>query len=362
MKKCPSCDKKFEDSMRFCQADGTPLVDDAPPLDPYKTIVARPIDVTGSEAAAPPFADPAPAPSTQAPIAEPDDLLDLPEADPLKTMYVSDDEMRRAMGMSGDSGDLQMELPPAPEPPKFIQPEVETSPAPDTPPSPFGSPEPPRYDPGVSTPAIPSPFDLAPPPAAEPLKPMFTEPPPTAPPYNEPATVIQDFPPASPFAAPEPADPVASEPKFGSAPAEPSFMEPEPYRPAVIDTPSPFQQDNSPAAWTPPPPPEASWQNQEIGQNTPFQPPAAGGVNQTLPIISLVLGIASLCCYVSPITGIAALVTGYLGLKNIKTDPNNYGGRGLAIGGMVTGGLFMLLGLIYWILIIVGIGLGSFSR
>ncbi len=61
-------------------------------------------------------------------------------------------------------------------------------------------------------------------------------------------------------------------------------------------------------------------------------------------------------------TGIAALVTGYLGLKNIKTDPNNYGGRGLAIGGMVTGGLFMLLGLIYWILIIVGIGLGSFSR
>jgi Domain of unknown function (DUF4190) len=374
MKKCPNCDKKFEDSMRFCQADGTPLVDDAPPLDPYKTIVARPIDTGVNESAA----TPASSLPGDAPIAEPDDLLDLPEADPLKTMYVSEGEMRRAMG-GGGSGELQMDIPLQPETPGFIQ--SEFSPAPkDAPASPFGSREHLGHEPANSTPAIPSPFSAPPmftepPPATppEPLRPMFTEPPPAvlpykepsaAPPsYDEPATVIQDFPPSSPFSSPSPSVGAAPESRFESTPAsEPAFKEPEPYRPAVMDAPSPFQQD-SPVAWTPPPAPEASWQNQEIGQNTPFQPPAAaGGVNQTLPIISLVLGIASLCCYVSPITGIAALVTGYLGLKNIKADPNNYGGKGLAIGGMVTGGLFLLLGVVYWILMIVGIGLGSFSR
>ena len=30
MKKCPTCEKTFEDSYRFCQLDGTPLVDAAP--------------------------------------------------------------------------------------------------------------------------------------------------------------------------------------------------------------------------------------------------------------------------------------------------------------------------------------------
>ena len=47
MKRCPTCDKTFDDSLRFCQTDGTPLVDDAP-LDPYKTIVARPGEIAAA--------------------------------------------------------------------------------------------------------------------------------------------------------------------------------------------------------------------------------------------------------------------------------------------------------------------------
>ena len=31
MKQCPVCEKTFDDSLRFCQVDGTPLVD----LKPY---------------------------------------------------------------------------------------------------------------------------------------------------------------------------------------------------------------------------------------------------------------------------------------------------------------------------------------
>ena len=78
--------------MRFCQSDGTPLVDDAPAFDPDATVVARP---------EPPAAE---MPQEErvavgiAPIAEPEEVLDLPAADPLKTMYVSEDEMRAARG------------------------------------------------------------------------------------------------------------------------------------------------------------------------------------------------------------------------------------------------------------------------
>ncbi|MBC7900931.1 MAG: DUF4190 domain-containing protein, partial [Saprospiraceae bacterium] len=83
------------------------------------------------------------------------------------------------------------------------------------------------------------------------------------------------------------------------------------------------------------------------------QPPGGEAkLNQTLPIISLVLGIVSLCCYISPITGLAALITGYLGMKNVKNDPNAYGGKTLALVGMILGGLFFLVGATYYILTI----------
>lgn len=115
--------------------------------------------------------------------------------------------------------------------------------------------------------------------------------------------------------------------------------------------------------WAPPPAPDANWQNQQIGQNTPFQPPVAGGgQNQTLPIVSLVFGIVSVCCYISPLTGLVALITGYMGMKNANNDPNNYGGKGLAIAGMIVGGIFFLLGVFYWIYIIFIVGLAAMGN
>ena len=61
MKRCPTCDKTFDDNMRFCQADGTPLVDDVP-IDPYKTMVATPADIAAVSGA----------------TAESEDVLDIP--------------------------------------------------------------------------------------------------------------------------------------------------------------------------------------------------------------------------------------------------------------------------------------------
>ena len=89
-------------------------------------------------------------------------------------------------------------------------------------------------------------------------------------------------------------------------------------------------------------------------------PPGGGsGLNQTLPIVSLVFGVISLCCYISPLTGIVALVTGYMAMKNINNDPMHFGGKGLAMAGMITGGVFLLLGLLYWIYIIFIIGFSA---
>ncbi|MBA3353349.1 MAG: DUF4190 domain-containing protein [Blastocatellia bacterium] len=276
MKRCPTCDKTFDDNMRFCQSDGTPLAEDAP-LDPYKTMVARPEDIAAATSSA-----------------TSDDVLDLPdEPDFAKTMIASEDEIRAEMKARDGGDENVIDIPPLvePDPPKFSEP------AP--PPSPFSTPDPI----GMSVPPIPSPFDSP--------KPTSYDP--------------------------------------------PSFAEPEPIReePAF----NPFEQQSggqmAQAEWTPPPAPDAGWQNQQIGQNTPFQPPPAGvSVNQTLPIISLVLGIASLCCYISPLTGAAAIITGFIGMKNANNDPQNYGGKGLAIAGMIVGGIFGLLSILYWIFII----------
>lgn len=344
MKKCPTCEKTFEDSMRFCQVDGTPLVDDAPAFDPYATIVAQPIpsikaEEPAAEAAPEEAAVEAPAEAPKEvveapeanltigslPIAEPEDVLDLPANDPLKTMYVSEDEMQAALGGGTDTTeDPGMEIPPietAPEPeqPSFSVPDV---PAPS-----FGDASPP-----------PSPFSASADDAAISAPPVFEELEPAPSAYDAPTEL-------APQKESVPEAPAPESPPFEEAATmiQPNFSSPfDPPPPAPV------------AEWTPPPAPDASWQNQEIGSNTPFQPPPAGtgSVNQTLPIISLILGIVSLCCYISPVTGIAALITGYLGLKNIKNDPANFGGKGLAIAGMITGGLFAVIATLYWIFVI----------
>lgn len=149
----------------------------------------------------------------------------------------------------------------------------------------------------------------------------------------------------------------ANEPVFPATP--PPFAEPPAAEPFVSPFVNPPIEEKAMAQtdWTPPAAPEGSWQNQEMGQNAP--PPAAGsGQNKTLPIVSLVFGILSLCCYVSPLTGIVALITGFMGMKNVNNDPSQYGGKTLAIVGMILGGLFGILGFAYWIFMLFFGGLG----
>ena len=62
--------------------------------------------------------------------------------------------------------------------------------------------------------------------------------------------------------------------------------------------------------------------------------------DQTLPIISLVLGVIScflVCCAGGILFGLPAAFVGFLAMRNAERDPTRYSGRGLAIAGMVLG-------------------------
>ncbi len=105
MKKCPNCQKTYEDNLKYCQSDGTPLVvvaEDTPD-DPYKTMVASdlnlPAEDSPEEKAAQPEGDDSEDEflNAETMIASPaqegsDDVLEIPDApepvDPMKTVVV----------------------------------------------------------------------------------------------------------------------------------------------------------------------------------------------------------------------------------------------------------------------------------
>lgn len=275
--------------MRFCQTDGTSLVADAP-LDPYKTMVARPEDIKSTT---PPAAEQQPTPLAK----EDEQVLEIPtDSDPNKATFASDGEIRREMDAHDRKDEQVIDIPPlaeAPPPPKYNEPE-------DAPPS----------------------FDGSPPP--------------------------------SPFLTPQ----AESEPSSPPAANIPSFAEPEPIynAPAANPFEAPTGGQMAQTDWSPPPAPDTSWQNQQIGQNTPFQPPAGtgGGQSQGLAIASLVTGILSLICCGWILPGIAAVVMGFIAKNKADSDPANYGGRGLALAGIITGGVSVVLGIIVLILYFAG--------
>ncbi|MFM9905079.1 MAG: DUF4190 domain-containing protein [Pyrinomonadaceae bacterium] len=288
--------------MRFCQVDGTTLVADEPAFDPYATIVSSPskpvplvptVETAAPEIAAPQAVAEDPLHQTvgSVPIEAPDDVLDLPQADPLKTMYASDSEMQEILATDEPTvGETQ-----SPEPPSFIAPEP---PAPSfgdmaPPPSPFSTPN------SVLEPAAPQPE-------------VFEDPAPYPPVFDEPATVMQ--------------------PK--------------------VDV--PFNPPAPVAEWTPPPAPDANWQNQQIGSNTPFQPPPAGtgSQNQTLGIISLVLGILSFLC-LGLLGSIPAIILGMMQRSKIRNNPGEFGGGGFAMAGIVLGVLNIIVTVIVLVIYVV---------
>ncbi len=271
MKKCPNCQRTFDDSLKFCQMDGTPLVDD---------------NETAADASLP------------------------DEADLVKTQIMSAEEMEKELGL----GEFKSEEP------RDV-----------APPSPFGGSAPSWMDSqgkgSDDFSSAPSPFDESASSDYRPSSSPFKEPEPM---FDKPQESFNQ----SPFGNPPP---------FGN--------QAEPYNPP------PFQQSE----WTPPPAPISEWQNQNIGANTPFQPPVTGGQNQTLAIVSLVCGVLSIvCCWFSIFVGPAGLITGYIAKNKADQNPEQFGGRGMALAGMITGGIGTVLGILIIILQILGAFAGRF--
>lgn len=311
----PDCPKEFADNLNFCQVCGASLIE-APaaaeePLDPFKTMVGKPADF----AAAIPKSEPPPAPAVPEQKAE--DVLDLPAADDSrKTQVVSEAEMRAELANLNVGQETVVEIPPPPsEPPRpaFIEPEKPAAP------------EPPGHDlvgdPFMhTTPPIPSPMGQ---PLDMPMPDAEIKPEPT------PEPAMPSF--GSPFA-----DPAASANPFENAAASASFEEPAPI--------STFGQQ------------ETSMQDQQFGQG-PAGANMGGAVggqqSKTLAIVSLVVGILgmTICCG-SLLPSLAAVVMGFMARGKANNDPMNYGGGGLATGGIITGIIGLLFGIAYLIFVI----------
>lgn len=94
--------------------------------------------------------------------------------------------------------------------------------------------------------------------------------------------------------------------------------------------------------------PQQIAQNQQIYQLGANSSPsiAMRSQNKNLATTSLYLGILSIfmfCCYLGVPLGMAAMITGFFGIKKVNTDPQYYGGERLAIIGMVLGGVGFFL-------------------
>ncbi|MGI8555223.1 MAG: DUF4190 domain-containing protein [Pyrinomonadaceae bacterium] len=360
MKRCPTCQKTFADTMKFCQIDGTPLVEDAPPPDPYKTIVGGSV--------------------------KSDNILQLPETpDPLKTV-VSRLETPKSSEPQKDSTPVDSPSSNTPpkidsqtpvSPPKSDEPTLNPPSVGDSSPqsgstssgntkpksfdATFSSINPPSFLPGKdATSPFDKPSDV---PFGSPLDSTKDEPPPTA---------IG----GTPFDVPKPASsvpPPYKEPEsFNAGGQLPYDSPPTPFGqsndPFGASPQTPFgEQSNDPFGapqfggqgdWNPPPAPVSSWQDQGLGANTPFQPPmGTGAQNQTLAIVSLVTGILSIClCGI--FAGIPALITGYMAKNNADNNPAEYGGRGMALAGMILGGVSVVLTILY-VIYILAVGFGG---
>ena len=80
-----------------------------------------------------------------------------------------------------------------------------------------------------------------------------------------------------------------------------------------------------------------------------------GSKQQTLALLSLIFGLLSLTIGLicgGPLFGVVAIVLGVIALLKIKSDPRRFGGKGLAIAGIIAGSLQMLL-MVVWIIIMI---------
>ena len=107
--------------------------------------------------------------------------------------------------------------------------------------------------------------------------------------------------------------------------------------------------------WQPQPPEQNQWQQQQAPQWTGYQPapPTPGNA-----IASLILGIIGivLCPIVTSVVG---LILGYGAKKEIDNSGGRLGGRGVAMGGIITSWIGLAIYIPIVALVVIGVAVGS---
>src|SRR5215207_2802 len=135
-----------------------------------------------------------------------------------------------------------------------------------------------------------------------------------------------------------------------------------PYQPPQWQQPEqqkPQEQGGWQSQWQQPeqnqPPEQNQWQQQQTPQWTGYQPapPTPGNA-----IASLILGIIGivLCPIVTSVVG---LILGYGAKKEIDNSGGRLGGRGVAMGGIITSWIGLAIYIPIIALIVIGVAVGS---
>ncbi len=97
--------------------------------------------------------------------------------------------------------------------------------------------------------------------------------------------------------------------------------------------------------------PTSTWAPPQTGNAWETEPKAQ--LNQTMAIVALVLGIVG-CCFLGPFTGIPAAIVGGIAMKKAKAQPDEYGGYGMALAGLILGIITTLAGILFIVFVALG--------
>jgi len=115
-----------------------------------------------------------------------------------------------------------------------------------------------------------------------------------------------------------------------------------------------------PISWAqprPPAQPPAQWNAAPLAQQQFGGLPAARRPETTLATVGMILGIISLavsCCYGGIWLGIPAAIVSFIALQKANNQSDNYGGKGMALAGLIMGGVSFLITLLVIIGVIAG--------
>ncbi len=111
-----------------------------------------------------------------------------------------------------------------------------------------------------------------------------------------------------------------------------------------------------PASWQPSTPPNyAPPATQPPNFPAPAYPAPSRrpAPDQTLAILSFVCGLVSVVMFCfSGIVGVPAIILGVMARKRVEANPELYGGAGLALAGIICGGIGLSIMALYWLGII----------